>query len=233
MLDPSQIRAITLDLDDTLWPIWPTIRRAEAALLLWLKEHAAQTAQLFSSPEALRAIRLQVQQERPDLHTDLSAMRLESIRCALRQAGDDENLAIPAFEIFFAERQRVQLFDDALQALEFLAARWPVVAITNGNADVHRVGIGQYFLDSFNVARTGFAKPDARMFHCAARALEVPVSAILHVGDDARLDAAAARSAGLQAVWLNREGAAWELAEHAPPITVDSLHQLCEMLTDA
>ena len=27
-LDLSRIRAITLDLDDTLWPIWPTIARA-------------------------------------------------------------------------------------------------------------------------------------------------------------------------------------------------------------
>jgi hypothetical protein len=26
-LDVSRIRAITLDLDDTLWPIWPTIAR--------------------------------------------------------------------------------------------------------------------------------------------------------------------------------------------------------------
>ena len=50
MLDPSQIRAITLDLDDTLWPIWPTIHRAEEVLLLWLKERAAKTAQLFDTP---------------------------------------------------------------------------------------------------------------------------------------------------------------------------------------
>ena len=32
MLDISRIRAVSIDLDDTLWPIWPTIKRAEAAL---------------------------------------------------------------------------------------------------------------------------------------------------------------------------------------------------------
>jgi len=100
MLDPSQIRAITLDLDDTLWPIWPTIHRAEEVLLLWLKERAAKTAQLFDTPKALRAIRERVEQERPDLRHDLSAMRRESIRLALRQAGDDEDLATPAFDLF-------------------------------------------------------------------------------------------------------------------------------------
>ena len=36
MLDLSRIRAITLDLDDTLWPVWPTIHRAEQVLSDWL-----------------------------------------------------------------------------------------------------------------------------------------------------------------------------------------------------
>ena len=230
MLDPSQIRAVTLDLDDTLWPIWPTIHRAEEVLLLWLREHAPQTAQVFSSPQALRKIREQVGLERPDWKHDLCALRRESIRRALLQAGDDENLAIPAFEIFFAERQRVQLFDDALPALEFLAARWPVVAITNGNADVNTIGIGHFFQDSFNVLRTGAAKPDARIFECAAQALNVPMHSILHVGDDAHLDAAAAQAVGMQAVWLNRSGVEWMSVEVPQPVTVHNLQQLCEKL---
>lgn len=36
----GQIRAISLDLDDTLWPIWPTIAKAEGVLLQWLAQHA-------------------------------------------------------------------------------------------------------------------------------------------------------------------------------------------------
>src|SRR6218665_2593121 len=35
-LDMARIRAISIDLDDTLWPIRPTIARAETALLDWL-----------------------------------------------------------------------------------------------------------------------------------------------------------------------------------------------------
>lgn len=230
MLDPSQIRAITLDLDDTLWPVWPTIRRAEEELLRWLHTNAAPTAQLFASPEALRAIRVQVEHERPDLRHDLSGLRKASIAKALRQAGDDEALAEPAFDVFFAERQRVQLYDDAMQALEFMAARWPIMAVTNGNADVHRVGIGHFFQDSFSVGRTGFAKPDVRIFECAAQALDVPLSDILHVGDDAKLDAVAARDAGMHAVWLNRTGLDWPVEEQHPTTTVASLTALCSLL---
>ena len=57
MLDLAKIKAITLDLDDTLWPIWPTIERAEKALHDWLAEHAPMAAALFANPAALREIR--------------------------------------------------------------------------------------------------------------------------------------------------------------------------------
>ena len=122
-LDISRIRAITLDLDDTLWPIWPTIARAEAVLLDWLAEHAPATRALHASTAALRALRDRVQQLRPELSCDLGALRRESIRMALQQAGDPPQLAEPAFEVFLAERQRVDLFDDALPALQYLSRR--------------------------------------------------------------------------------------------------------------
>ena len=60
MLDHARIKAITLDLDDTLWPIWPTIARAETVLADWLQHHAPATATLFSRPGALREIRNQM-----------------------------------------------------------------------------------------------------------------------------------------------------------------------------
>ena len=49
-LDLSRIRAITLDLDDTLWPVWPTIARAEAQLQSWLQQHAPAAHALAGQP---------------------------------------------------------------------------------------------------------------------------------------------------------------------------------------
>ena len=166
---------------------------------------------------------------RPDLQHDLSALRRESIRLALVQAGDEPSLAEPAFELFFAERQRVDLFDDAHDALAFLSARYPVAAVSNGNADVHRVGIGQYFRHSLSAQALGIAKPDARIFHAAAAALQVQPHEVLHVGDDATLDAQGAMDAGMQAVWFNPAEHAWPY--DAPPhATVSSLSELCRLL---
>jgi putative hydrolase of the HAD superfamily len=199
MLEIERIRAISLDLDDTLWPIWPTIERAEKVLHEWLAAHAPMAAALFSSPSAVRDIREHVTLHRPELRSDLSAIRRESIRLALYRAGENPLLAEPAFDIFFAERQRVDLFADALPSLRKLAARYPLVSLSNGNADLQRVGIAEYFRAALSAREFGVGKPDPRIFHAAAGAVEVLPEQVLHVGDDATLDVLGAINAGMQA----------------------------------
>ncbi len=229
MLDAAKIKAIALDLDDTLWPIWPTIERAEKALHDWLTVHAPMTAALFSCPAALREVREKMSHVRPDLKHDMSALRRESIRLALYRAGEDPLLAEPAFEVFFAERQRVVLFEDALPALEFLAGRFPLVAVTNGNADLRRVGLASFFRASISAREFGIGKPDPRIFHAAAGAVDLTPGELLHVGDDATLDALGALNAGMQAAWLNRGDAPWPHPQE-PHVTLSHLSELRELL---
>ncbi len=229
MLDLQRIRAISLDLDDTLWPIWPTIERAEKALHDWLTTHAPMAAALFSSPEALRDIRAHMSQQRPDLKHDMSALRRESIRLALYRAGEDPLLADPAFDIFFAERQRVTPYEDVLPALEFLASRFPLVSLSNGNADVERVGMGAYFRAAVSARAFGVPKPDPRIFHAAAGAVDARPEDVLHVGDDVLLDVLGARNAGMQAVWVNRTDASWPDTGQRPEFECSSLSELCAL----
>jgi putative hydrolase of the HAD superfamily len=229
MLDLGKIKAISLDLDDTLWPIWPTIERAEMALHDWLGANAPLTAALFDNAAALREIRGEMTTSRPDLKHDMSALRRESIRLALRRAGEDPDLAEPAFEVFFAERQRVTLFDDALPALEFLAGRFPLVALSNGNADLRRVGLDHFFRAAICAREFGVGKPDPRIFHAAAGAVDVTTDGVLHIGDDATLDALGALNAGMQAGWLNRSDAIWP-HEQEPQATLTHLGELRELL---
>jgi putative hydrolase of the HAD superfamily len=228
MLDIRRIKAISLDLDDTLWPIWPTIERAEKVLHDWLVENAPMAAALFSSPAALREIRNYMATNRPELKHDLSAVRRESIRLALYRAGENPLLAEQAFDVFFAERQRVELFDDAQPALDYLSTRFPLVCVSNGNADVERIGIGRYFRASISAREFGVGKPDPRIFHAAAGAVDVTPEDMLHIGDDATLDALGALNAGMQAAWINRADHMWP-HELEPHVTLTSLAQLCEM----
>lgn len=221
MVDLSPIRAISLDLDDTLWPVWPIIERAEKALQSWLQIHAPAAAVLGSSPEVLRQIRAQVQADWPGSPHDLAALRTEAIRRLLVQAAEPEALAGPAFEVFHAERQRVELYPDALPLLQYLHGRYPLLAVTNGTADVARVGLGHFFDHAVNAPSLGHAKPQPDIYWHAVRMAGLQPHEVLHIGDDAHLDAWGARNAGLACIWLNRHGRAWDQAGEAPPSVSD------------
>ena len=166
MIDFLKIKAISLDLDDTLWPVWPTIARAEETLAQWLAAQAPQTAPLCAIPGYQRKIREEMAGLRPDLVNDLSALRREAIRVLLQRAGENPDLAEPAFEVFFEARQKVVFFEDALPSLQFLQSKFPMVALSNGNADVHKVGIGHYFVAAFNPLNLG---QQARSRHVLCR----------------------------------------------------------------
>ena len=224
-------KAITLDLDDTLWPVWPVIGRAEAAMHAWLVQHAPATAQQHDL-KALRGLRQAVVTQRPDLAGDMSGLRRESIRLALQAAGDDPALAEPAFDVFFDARQQVQLYDDVLPALERLARGHRIVALTNGNADVRRVpGLAPFFHAALSAQSLGVGKPDAAAFHAACQAAGCAPHQALHVGDDGALDVDGALAAGLQAAWVQRPDLPPAQApQRMPQHRVADLAQLVERL---
>lgn len=225
-LDFSSIKAITLDLDDTLWPVWPAIERAEKALEAWLGQRAPLTAAMFANAATRQEIREHVVRSRPDLQHNLSAIRHEAIRVALIRSGEDPLLADEGFNVFFDQRNRVVLFEDALPALEFLSKRYPVVALSNGNADIGRIGIKQYFQAGINAQEFGIGKPDPRIFHAAAGAVDTSPKNVLHIGDDPLLDVLGALNANMQTVWLNRAANPWKQVL-TPHMTVSDLNELC------
>jgi len=228
MLDLTIIKAISLDLDDTLWPVWPAIEKAEAALNAWLGCNAPMTAALFANPGARHDIREHIVRSRPELKHNLSAIRREAIRVALYRSHENPLLADEAFEVFFAARHDVTLFDDALLALQFLSARYPVVALSNGNADIARIGLGPYFQAAISAQAFGVGKPDPRIFHAAAGAVNLQPHNVLHVGDDATLDVLGALNAGMQTTWVNRADHSW-VHDATPHETVTNLTELCDL----
>lgn len=196
-------KALTLDLDDTLWPVRPVLVRAEQVLNAWLRTHAPATARAFDAPAMMR-LRVEVGRRHPELVHDLTELRLITLREALAGSGEDPALAGPAFDVFFAERQRVQWYDDVRPALERLAARFPLLALTNGNAELQATGLAPFFAGVVNARGCGVAKPDPRIFHTACAALGCAPEEVLHVGDDWHLDVLGARAAGLHTAWVRR-----------------------------
>lgn len=222
----ADIRALTLDLDDTLWPVAPVIARAEQAMRVWLAQHAPATAAAFDAA-ALRQLRAEVEQAHPALRHDLSTLRRKTLQRAVAAAGEPAARADEAFEVFFAARQQVDFYPEAIEALGRLAARYPLWSLSNGNADLQRVGIAAYFQGALNATGLGAAKPERRVFEAACRHIGLAPAQVLHVGDDLHMDALGARAAGLGAVWLRRgPDDAGGLPPEAPalPVVADLMH---------
>jgi HAD superfamily hydrolase (TIGR01549 family) len=223
------VRAITLDLDDTLWPFAPIGARVEQVLHEWLLQHCPGTAQRFPIA-AMRELRERVFIERPDLAHDFSQLRKLSLVRAMELSGDDPVHADAAFETFYAERNRVEFYPDSLAALERLAARVPLAAISNGNADLARVGVSAHFVFQLGAREHGTPKPAASIFHAACRQLELAPGDVLHVGDDIEMDVVGAHRAGLRSCWINREGARWPRADIRPDLEFTTLSALADWL---
>lgn len=209
--DPSRVRAISLDLDDTLWPVRPVLVAAERALAEWLRANAPRCA-AYLTEEVRRELRAALIAREPGLAHDMSWLRTAILKAAMQASGDDPALAEPAFQAFLAARQRVEPWEDVHRVLADWATRWPIAAVSNGNADVVRVGLGDLISVRVDARRAGCAKPDPRIFALACDELGLSPAAVLHIGDDWHLDVAAARRAGLQAAWLRRP----QLARQTP-----------------
>lgn len=141
------IKLVTFDLDDTLWDTAPAIAGAEVTLRDWLGEHAPV---LGAVPvEHLWEIRSRLVAEDPSFKHRISALRRRVLFHALEDAGYDpdeaQDTADRGFEVFLQGRHQVQIFPEVQPMLEILAKTFTLGVITNGNADVRRLGLADYF----------------------------------------------------------------------------------------
>jgi putative hydrolase of the HAD superfamily len=231
----DKVSAISFDLDDTLWPFGPSVERAEAALHAWLVEHAPATAAVLPTWQTLTQLRDEYERRSPHLAGDYRALRIGSIRLALERANSDVTLTANAYDVFYAARQQVEFYDDVWPALSWLSARFPLVAVTNGNADLRLTGGAEFFRDTISGRALGIAKPAPDIFHAAAKAVDTHPTRVLHVGDDFHLDIVGALDAGLQTAWLVRESRAQKQRAHKQHdrrahLMIHDLSMLCRAL---
>ena len=218
-------RVISLDLDDTLWPVAPVIASAEKILLDWLKVRYPRAARGHTS-ESMRAARTRLAIQYPERSHDLTFLRRHALARQFQAAGYAESGCDEAMEIFLEARNRVEFYDDVRPALTRLRAAYRLYAVSNGNADLERCGIGDLFEGHVTAISAGAAKPDARIFAALAEMAGVSPEEVLHVGDDPLADVVGARQAGMQAVWLNRDSRTWPVALAPPARTISTLAEI-------
>jgi putative hydrolase of the HAD superfamily len=216
---------LSFDLDDTLWPVAPVIAAAEEVLFSWLQNRYPRAAQGHGM-ESMRALRARAAEQFPELSHDMTFLRRHALAQQFLGTGHAESLADEALEVFLEARNRVELYADVRPALTRLRARYRLFAVSNGNADLGRCGIADFFDGHITARAAGAAKPDSRIFAQLLSAAGARASEVLHIGDDPLADVVGATRAGIPAVWLNRDSREWPQQFARPARTVTTLAEI-------
>ncbi|MGC6389275.1 5-amino-6-(5-phospho-D-ribitylamino)uracil phosphatase YigB [Ewingella sp. S1.OA.A_B6] len=231
----KRIEAITFDLDDTLYDNHDVIRRTDTETLKFIQGFHPALADL--SGDVIRLVRAELLTQDTEIYHDVTEWRRQAVQLAMTRAGlsdDDAKYGTKAaMETFAYWRSKIYVPQENHDALAALAERWPLVAITNGNADPHACDLSQYFQFTLRAGQHGRAKPYADMYKKAALKLDLPLEHILHVGDDLTTDVAGSVACGMQSCWINlREGNLMHLkdARLLPHIEISQLASLTALL---
>jgi len=226
--DLSGLRVLSIDLDDTLWPIMPVIEMANQVSWDWFGEHYPGVVERFTLADCYH-FRAQASRMHPHRSHDLSRMRIVTYELLLQAAGYDKEAANAAFEVFFTARNEVQPFPEVESALQRLAGQFQLISLTNGNADLEQIALGQYFSASVSACSAGIKKPDPAIFDAACKVAGVNRSQILHIGDHPLQDVVGAIDFGMASIWVNRQGLAWRHPQQ-PWMIASDLGQVADRL---
>jgi FMN hydrolase / 5-amino-6-(5-phospho-D-ribitylamino)uracil phosphatase len=223
------IRAICFDLDNTLWDVWPVIRRAEQAMYELLAQRYPRVVAAHTV-ESMREARERTAAAYPQMRHDFTFLRMQTLRDHAREFGYGEAMVEEAFDAFIRARNDVELYEDVLAGLDSLRVHYRLFTASNGNADLATIGLAHYFERSIAARQVGALKPDPVIFHKVVEGTGLALAEVAYVGDDPQLDVVGARRAGMQPVWINRDGSLWPDALEPPDFTVRTLHELARIL---
>jgi HAD superfamily hydrolase (TIGR01549 family) len=228
----NKVTILAFDLDDTLWPCMPVIQHAEETLYAWLDQYYPRITVNYN-PQQLVDLRKEFTAQDKKYSVDLSMMRYEFLKkLATDNQYDMSEVADKGFDVFYNARQQVNFYDDVFPALERLSSKYRLGAITNGNANVEKVGLGHLMEHTISAIDLQIAKPDKRIYHALADRFDVPTEQILYIGDHPEYDVIGPQVAGLRAAWINREGHQWPQSLPLPKYQITNLFEL-EVLLEA
>lgn len=203
------VKAMTFDLDDTLYNNDPIIDKANQALSAAIQANYPATAALPAS--SWSAIKRELISTDKGFASDVGKLRYETLFRALEadklSVEERHHAAQSLFDCFYTTRSDFKVSDEVHKVMARLAAEIPLIAITNGNVDTKHIGIDQYFSLTMHASMTRPSKPHPHMFEEAISFLKLKPHEVMHVGDNMIKDVIGAHRCGMQTAWIaeNRE----------------------------
>ncbi len=227
------LKLLTFDLDHTLWNPDAAIQRGETDSHAWLAAQVPAFGEQFPPP-AFLALRAGLREQQPQLKHQVSEMRRVAFRLALQQCGvaqtDINTLAEQAFNVFWQARQQVDVFAETRTLLAELSQHYTLGALSNGNACLQTIGLGDCFAFHFAAENFTAAKPAPDMFVAALAQAGVAADEAMHIGDHPVDDMRGAQAVGMKTLWVNLTGQDWPLPDITPDARVQALTEIPHIL---
>ena len=255
----TTIKAISFDLDDTLYNNRPVMLSIEKKMVHYFTEKFAtllpdQAAELVPElvPEPKQIFnrrfwapyRHQAIAATPELAHDVVRVRYETYRLGLLAHNIIEEVAAKeaqaGLDYFISLRSDFTVPKESHQLLAALSKQYPLVAISNGNIDTKALGIDHYFQHIYHAGfQSGYGddkselllrqKPAPDMFTLVCTQLAIATEQLLHVGDCGFADIHGALNAGCQTAWLPQYGVGKALRQ-IPHIELVQVSELTQLL---
>jgi len=196
-VDAAALYDATLRIAEAVWRASPTFAYADNMGVWWGEGLWGEFVGEAPGLQALRAFAPQFRRA-----TWREALAARGVR--------DDALADEIAAAYRTARSAKQLVDPEAEAvLDDLARDHRLGLVTNGAPDVQRgklagTTLASRFATIVISAELGIAKPDARVFDVALKALGVDPADAAMVGDSPSRDVAGARNAGLRSIWIDR-----------------------------
>ena len=214
-----EIKLITFDLDDTFWDIKSTIINAELNSRKWIEGRIKKKIE-WGTFEDFLEIRNELIKENPSLDYDLGLLRKKMIsyhtQKYFKNQKDLDEFIEEAYMFFLEERHKVEFFDGVIPVLEKLSLNYKLGVLTNGNADIKKLGIDYMFDFSVSSMDVKSNKPDQGHFVKAKELSQINFHNTLHVGDHPVNDVYGARELGINVMWFNHNNLVWDIDENPP-----------------
>ena len=229
-----KIKLITFDLDDTFWDIKSTIVNAEINSRKWIEDRIKRKIEWGTIDDFLK-IRNELIKDNPALNYDLGLLRKKIIsyhtQKYFRNQKDLDEFIEEAFMFFLEERHKVEFFDDVITVLEKLSSKYKLGVLTNGNADIKKLGIDHMFEFSLSSIDVKSNKPDQGHFVKARELSQISFQNTLHVGDHPVNDVYGARELGINVMWFNLNNLVWDIDDN-PPIQFKNWSEFINLLEE-
>lgn len=238
----NPIKALSFDLDDTLYDNWPIILKAEQAQLNYLHQALPQTRS--TDMKQWQTFRFALAKNNPSLSHDIGLLRQVATKQQLLQLGlnepDAEHHSQQAFEAFYQQRIQVTIEPKIIDIMQQLSSKLPIIAITNGNACIDTMGLGKVFkfallagdkITEDKVRKESLEqKPSPDMFEQASKQLNINKQNILHIGDSQHSDIQGALKANYMAAWINPHNKPLNTQSGLPHIEFQQIEQLLGLI---